>query len=106
MEPACVAAIATLEALLHDDVLYLGGGNVRRLTVDLPAGVRTASNDNGITGGIHLWNESIWLGIRGNRSRYHLANRSHGDNVDHHEGRGSGCPVERRMAPGERLARW
>jgi hypothetical protein len=31
--------------------------------------VRIASNDNGITGGIHLWNEAIWHNVRGAESR-------------------------------------
>jgi polyphosphate glucokinase len=78
-----LTTIAAVESLLHYDMLYLGGGNVRHLTVDLPRGVRTASNDNGITGGIHLWNDNIWLGIRGDRAHYRLVNRNHGGNVDH-----------------------
>lgn len=70
--------IRVVESLLHYDLLYLGGGNTRHLTVDLPRGVRTASNDNGITGGIHLWNETIWQGIRGGhggRARRGLSGR-------------------------------
>lgn len=61
--------IQTVECLLHYDVLYLGGGNARHLTVDLPRGVQTASNDTGITGGIHLWDENIWQSIRGGAAR-------------------------------------
>ena len=47
-------------SLLHYDVLYLGGGNAANIAVDLPHNVRVASNDAGITGGIHLWNEAVW----------------------------------------------
>jgi polyphosphate glucokinase len=56
--------IAVVESLLHYDVLYLGGGNARYLTIDLPRNVRIASNDNGITGGIHLWDYAIWHNVR------------------------------------------
>jgi polyphosphate glucokinase len=52
--------IEVVDSLLHYDVLYLGGGNARVLSADLPEGVRVASNDNGITGGIHLWDDAVW----------------------------------------------
>lgn len=52
-------------ALLHYDVLYLGGGNAAKIEVPLPDNVHVASNDAGITGGIHLWDESVWSGLRG-----------------------------------------
>jgi len=55
--------IAVVETLLHYDVLYLGGGNTRHLSADLPDNVRRESNDTGITGGIRLWDESVWNGI-------------------------------------------
>jgi polyphosphate glucokinase len=57
--------IEAVDSLLHYDVLYLGGGNARELSVHLPENVRIASNDNGITGGIHLWDEAVWQQIRG-----------------------------------------
>jgi polyphosphate glucokinase len=57
--------IEAVDSLLHYDVLYLGGGNARHLSVDLPDSVRIASNDNGITGGIHLWDDAVWHHIRG-----------------------------------------
>src|SRR5262245_10861187 len=59
--------IETVEALLNYDVLYLGGGNARHLSVDLPRNVRTASNVNGITGGVHLWDEAVWHNVRGGK---------------------------------------
>jgi polyphosphate glucokinase len=55
--------IEIVSALLHYDVLYLGGGNAARVTVDLPDNVRVASNDAGITGGIRLWDEVVWSGV-------------------------------------------
>ena len=51
-------AIGILYALLHYDVLYLGGGNGKKV-IGRPAGVRVASNDTGITGGIRLWDEDV-----------------------------------------------
>jgi polyphosphate glucokinase len=55
--------IEIVYALLHYDVLYVGGGNAANLTVDLPDNVHIASNDAGITGGIRLWDEAVWSGI-------------------------------------------
>jgi polyphosphate glucokinase len=60
--------IDAVNSLLHYDVLYLGGGNARHLTVDLPPNVRITSNDNGITGGIHLWDDTLWHKVRGSDS--------------------------------------
>jgi polyphosphate glucokinase len=57
--------IGAVDSLLHYDVLYIGGGNARHLSADLPGSVRIASNLNGITGGIHLWDEAVWSHIRG-----------------------------------------
>jgi polyphosphate glucokinase len=61
--------IAAVQSLLQYDVLYLGGGNARHLTVDLPRNVRISSNDNGITGGIRLWDEAVWHNVRGGETR-------------------------------------
>jgi polyphosphate glucokinase len=61
--------IEIVYALLHYDVLYLGGGNAVHIGGDLPDSVRIASNDTGITGGIHLWDENFWLGIRRGQER-------------------------------------
>ena len=61
--------IAVVESLLNYDVLYLGGGNARHLSVDLPRNVRTASNVNGITGGVHLWDDAIWHNLRGGNTQ-------------------------------------
>lgn len=48
-------AIGIIATLVNYDTLAIGGGNAKRLDFDLPAGVRTVSNDAGITGGIRLW---------------------------------------------------
>jgi polyphosphate glucokinase len=56
-------AIGIVATLLNYDVLYLGGGNAGHIDFDLPKGVRIASNDTGITGGIHLWDDGIWKAI-------------------------------------------
>lgn len=55
--------IEMVGSLLHYDVLYLGGGNAANVKVALPDNVHIASNDTGITGGIHLWDEAVWSGI-------------------------------------------
>jgi polyphosphate glucokinase len=41
------------------DVLYVGGGNARKLTIDLPQQVKIVSNTAGITGGIRLWETEL-----------------------------------------------
>ena len=50
-------AIATLEFLFSYDTLYIGGGNARRLTVDLPPNVKIIPNVAGLLGGIALWRD-------------------------------------------------
>ena len=52
--------IDIVATLLNYDVLYLGGGNAAHVDLDLPRDVRIASNDTGITGGIHLWDDEVW----------------------------------------------
>ncbi len=49
--------IGILRTLLNYDTLYLGGGNAENITFTLPPDVRLASNDKGITGGVHLWDK-------------------------------------------------
>jgi len=60
--------IDIVHALLHYDVLYLGGGNAANVTVDLPDNVHISSNDAGITGGIRLWDEAVWSGVLGSHA--------------------------------------
>jgi polyphosphate glucokinase len=52
-------AIGFLATLVNYDTLAIGGGNAKRIDFDLPAGVRTVSNEAGITGGIRLWDASL-----------------------------------------------
>ena len=47
-------ALEMLRALVHEDRLYVGGGNAMKLTFRLPR-MRTVSNRAGILGGIALW---------------------------------------------------
>jgi len=61
--------IGHVYSLLHYDSLYLGGGNAIRITVALPANVHIASNDAGITGGIRLWDETVWSGVLGRSAK-------------------------------------
>ncbi|MCC7437825.1 MAG: ROK family protein [Armatimonadetes bacterium] len=50
-------AIATLRTLTHFDHLYLGGGNAKKVTLQLPSDVSIISNVEGIRGGYWLWNQ-------------------------------------------------
>src|SRR5215469_3664080 len=52
-----------VHSLLHYDVLYLGGGNAAHVVLPLPDNVRLASNDAGITGGVHLWDGEVWESV-------------------------------------------
>ena len=58
--------ISILYSLLHYDTLYIGGGNAAKV-LDPPEGVRIASNQAGITGGIRLWDEELWQTVLGPR---------------------------------------
>jgi len=53
-----VKTIAILDALLHYDVLYVGGGNAQKVEF-MPTGVRIVSNDGGLTGGVRLWDATF-----------------------------------------------
>jgi polyphosphate glucokinase len=55
-------AIRTLEALFNYDMLYIGGGNTRKINVELPERVKVVENIAGLLGGIALW--------RGDEDRY------------------------------------
>lgn len=50
-------AIAALEHLFNYDTLYLGGGNTKHITVELPTNVKIVPNISGLLGGIALWRE-------------------------------------------------
>jgi polyphosphate glucokinase len=48
-------AIAVVDRVFNYRVLYLGGGNARKISFELPANVRIVPNVAGILGGIRLW---------------------------------------------------
>lgn len=50
-------AIATLEHLFNYDSLYIGGGEAKKITIDLPPNVKIVPNINGLLGGIALWRD-------------------------------------------------
>jgi polyphosphate glucokinase len=52
-------AIDAVTTLTTCDVLYIGGGNARKLAFDPPSHVRIVSNTAGITGGIRLWEPQL-----------------------------------------------
>ncbi|MFL5253339.1 MAG: ROK family protein [Rhodopila sp.] len=52
-------ALACITTLVGYDVLYIGGGNAKELTLDLPANVQIVSNQAGITGGVRLWDKQL-----------------------------------------------
>jgi polyphosphate glucokinase len=50
-------AIALLGYIFNYRKLYLGGGNAKRITFELPANVERVSNIHGLLGGIKLWEQ-------------------------------------------------
>ena len=50
-------AIEALRRLTTFDHLYIGGGNARKLEIELPGDVSLVDNTAGILGGIKLWDE-------------------------------------------------
>jgi polyphosphate glucokinase len=52
--------IITLRTLLNYDKLHIGGGNARNITFKLPKNVDLVSNDEGIIGGVKLWDDGVW----------------------------------------------
>jgi polyphosphate glucokinase len=59
-----LAAVEMFDALLHIDRLYVGGGNAKRLTLDLGHRVELVDNAAGILGGIKLWELDEPSGVR------------------------------------------
>ncbi len=51
--------IAILETVTNYDRLYIGGGNARLIESPLPDKVRTVSNEDGITGGVKVWDKTM-----------------------------------------------
>jgi polyphosphate glucokinase len=52
-------AVRTLDVLLRFDRLYIGGGNSRRVTVDLGPNVELVANIAGLLGGVRLWETEL-----------------------------------------------
>lgn len=52
-------AIDQLYRLFYYDRLYIGGGNASRIKFKLPANAETISNQDGILGGIKLWEKGL-----------------------------------------------
>jgi polyphosphate glucokinase len=52
-------AIGHIETLTNFDMLYIGGGNAKAITFDLPERAKIVSNDAGITGGVRLWDPRL-----------------------------------------------
>jgi polyphosphate glucokinase len=50
-------AIAAIQHLFNYDFLYIGGGEAKRVTLDLPSNVKIISNMSGLFGGIALWRD-------------------------------------------------
>jgi predicted TIM-barrel fold metal-dependent hydrolase len=51
-------AIEVLRTVVNFDHLYLGGGNAKKLTFELPPDVSVVPNSDGLTGGIRLWGDA------------------------------------------------
>jgi polyphosphate glucokinase len=49
--------VELLSAIFNYDRLHIGGGNAEHIKVDLPENVSLFDNVDGMTGGIHLWED-------------------------------------------------
>jgi len=52
--------ISVLRTLFNYDKLHIGGGNARVIAFKLPRNVDRVSNDEGIIGGVKLWDDNVW----------------------------------------------
>jgi polyphosphate glucokinase len=50
-------AIENMRQLTHFDRLYIGGGNAKKLSADLPSDVTIVDNLAGLSGGVALWRD-------------------------------------------------
>ncbi|MBX6318238.1 ROK family protein [Pigmentiphaga sp.] len=55
-------ALGLIDILLRPDHVFLGGGNARKVTIELPPNVTVGSNAAGISGGAALWRD--WDSVR------------------------------------------
>lgn len=51
--------VGILATVVNYDMLYIGGGNARLIEKPLPDTVRTVPNEDGITGGVKVWNKAM-----------------------------------------------
>jgi polyphosphate glucokinase len=54
---ALANVMADLNMVFNYDRLYIGGGNARKIDLDLPKNVQIVPNTDGLLGGIALWND-------------------------------------------------
>lgn len=52
-------ALDCITTLVGFDMLYIGGGDSKQVTLELPDNVKLTSNDAGITGGVRLWDAAL-----------------------------------------------
>ena len=52
-------AIDQLYLLFYYDRLYIGGGNAEKITIKIPKNAKIISNQDGILGGIKLWERNL-----------------------------------------------
>lgn len=50
-------AIASLHHLFNYDYLYIGGGEAKKVTIELPPNIKIIPNLTGLLGGINLWQD-------------------------------------------------
>ena len=62
--------IKILETVVNYDMLYIGGGNARLIESPLPDNVRTVSNEDGITGGVKVWDKPMDQSFTGASSAF------------------------------------
>ena len=55
-------ALDVLASLLHHDHVWIGGGNARHLTGELPPAATVITQDAGLVGGVHLWRTADPIG--------------------------------------------
>jgi polyphosphate glucokinase len=69
--------ISAVHALTNSDHIYLGGGNSRRITFDLPAWATIAPLSAGVAGGARLWHADMerWFPAREKISEPQSRNR-------------------------------
>ncbi|NDL60086.1 ROK family protein [Phytoactinopolyspora mesophila] len=59
-----VKAVDGLRPVLNWDRLYVGGGGAKHIKLELGDDVTTVGNENGLLGGIRLWNDRVSRGRR------------------------------------------